>query len=90
MHHTVFPVLTLEKKCINRVHKGMIDNPIYVGGSGPVYDSIVTQPERIQSTGSDQKDTCITNPHYESLHIYLIVIQRQIQIATLVNLSSHH
>ena len=77
MHHIVFPVyinhsiilLTLEKKCINRVHKGMIDNPIYVGGSGPVYDSIVTQPERIQSTGSDQKDTCITNPHYESLHV---------------------
>ena len=47
----------------------MIDNPIYVGGSAPVYDSIVTQPERIQSTGSDLKDTHITNPHYESLNI---------------------
>lgn len=47
----------------------MIDNPIYAGGSGPVYDSIMTQPERIQQTGSDQKNTCITNPHYESLHI---------------------
>lgn len=46
----------------------MIDNPIYVGGSGPVYDSIMTQPQRMQSTGSDQKDTCITNPHYESLN----------------------
>ena len=47
----------------------MIDNPIYDGGSAPVYDSIVTQPERIQSTGSDLKDTHITNPHYESLNI---------------------
>ena len=63
---------TLEKKCVNsknRVQKGMVDNPIYVGGNVPVYDSIMTQPERIQSAGSDQKDTCITNPHYESLHV---------------------
>ena len=34
----------------------MVVNPIYDGSSGPVYDSIMTQPERIQSTGSDQKD----------------------------------
>ena len=63
---------TLEKKCViskNRVQKSMVDNPIYVGNNVPVYDSIVSQPERIQSAGSDQKDTCITNPHYESLHM---------------------
>ena len=47
----------------------MVDNPIYVGNNVPVYDSIMTQPERIQSAGSDQKDKCITNPHYESLHM---------------------
>ena len=47
----------------------MVVNPIYDGSSGPVYDSIMTQPERIQSTGSDQKDNmCITNQHYESLN----------------------
>ena len=47
----------------------MVDNPIYVGSYGPVYDSIMpTQPGSIQSTGSEQKDTSITNPHYESLN----------------------
>ena len=49
----------------------MIDNPIYVS-NGPVYDSILTQPQSIQIAGSEQmnnNNTCITNPHYESLHI---------------------
>ena len=47
----------------------MVDNPIYVGSYGPVYDSIMpTQSESIQSTGSEQKDASITNPHYESLN----------------------
>ena len=45
--------------------------------TGPVYN------EKVQSTGSEQKDTCITNPHYESLHLPR-------QIATLVSLSNLH
>jgi hypothetical protein len=60
----------IEKKNIssrNGLRNDMVVNPIYDGSSGPVYDSITTQPERIQSTGSDQKDTCI-NQHYESLN----------------------
>ena len=47
----------------------MVENPIYVG-NGPVYDSILTQPQCIRlEAQSEQKDTyhCVTNPHYESL-----------------------